>query len=169
MLSSTSPLAPWSPPLFARLRLRRWRLGFRLSSLAFVFAVGALVFASLRLPSSLLKSLGRQKTLSLDLNEPWAFGQWPKVASPTPVTEMGLSCYLWILISTIPLDVPRKNAFVEADEGIAVIIHAQEPRHRNSIFPKDYGGSPAQLFRLLQNFVDWIKRKGRLQGKRCAM
>ena len=76
-------LAPWSSPLFAILRLRRWRRGLRLSSLAFIFAVGALVFASLRLPSSSLKSLGRQKTLSLDTNGPQAFGRWPKVASPT--------------------------------------------------------------------------------------
>ena len=69
-------MAPPSPlvesPCY--LRLRRWCLGLRLSSLAFVFAVGALVFASLRLPSSSLKSLGRQKTLSLDPNGLRAFG-----------------------------------------------------------------------------------------------
>ena len=38
------------------LRLRRWRFGLRLSSLAFVFAVGALVFAFLRLPWSSLSA-----------------------------------------------------------------------------------------------------------------
>jgi hypothetical protein len=37
-------------------------------------------------------------------------------------------------------------------------------------FPKDHGGSPAQLFRFLQNFVAWIKRKGRCKGKKvCAV
>jgi len=54
--SSTSPLAdwssssaPWSSPLFASLYLRRRRLGLRRSSLAFIFAAGALVFGTLRL------------------------------------------------------------------------------------------------------------------------
>ena len=48
-LPSSSPLAPWSSPLFARLRPRLWRFELRLSSPGFVFAFVSLVFASLRL------------------------------------------------------------------------------------------------------------------------
>ena len=50
--SSTLQMAHWPSPRFACLRLRLWRLGLRLSSLGFVFAFGALIFASLRPASS---------------------------------------------------------------------------------------------------------------------
>ena len=61
-LPSSSPLAPWSSPFFARLCLRLCLLGLRLSSLG--------------LPS-------RQKTLSWHSSCARAFGRWPKVAPPT--------------------------------------------------------------------------------------
>jgi len=50
--SSSSRTAHRPSPRFACLRLRLRRLGLRLSSLGFVFAFGALVFASLRSSSS---------------------------------------------------------------------------------------------------------------------
>ena len=62
-LPSSSPLAPWSSPLFASLRLRPWRFDLRLSSLG--------------LPS-------QQKTLSWHSSCARAFGRWPKVMPPTP-------------------------------------------------------------------------------------
>ena len=52
LATQSSPHAPWSSPLFACLHLRLWRLGLRRrrlslhhSSLLFVFACGASVFA----------------------------------------------------------------------------------------------------------------------------
>ena len=69
------------------------RLGLRHSSLIFVFAlgasvfaVGALVFLTLRPKLEALRLIGlpsRQKTLSLHSNCARTFGRWPKVAPPT--------------------------------------------------------------------------------------
>uniref|UniRef100_K3XNN6 Uncharacterized protein n=1 Tax=Setaria italica TaxID=4555 RepID=K3XNN6_SETIT len=50
----------------------------------------------------------------------------------------------------------------------AVIIRARAPRHRNSVSHKRLRRQLRSAFRLSQNFVAWIKRKGGLQGKKVC-